>query len=326
MTAADSSALAIGIDLGGTLLRIALVTRSGEVVWRKRVPSGGAGPRERLLTSLDALLEEAAGPGGSRTIQGLGMGLAGPVDPETGVLYAPPYLPNLDGFSLKSYCESRHPWPVYVGNDATLAGLGEYMYGRGAGARMLVYLTVSTGIGAGIVVDGKLFTGAFGMAGELGHICIDPHGPPCACGSQGCLGSLASGTGIAENAVRRLRQGQPSALTDIAGGDLDRITSEMVFLAASKNDMLASGVVQDAALALGCGLVTILHSFNPDKIVLGGGVSREWERLRPIVENYVDVHVMDHIKKLGFTIDVSLLGDDAGLLGAAALVWSSSGS
>ena len=146
-----------------------------------------------------------------------------------------PIFPTLDGFSLKSYWEGKHAWPVYAGNDATLGALGEYMYGLGAGAKMLVYLTISTGIGAGIVTGGQLLTGAYGMAGELGHICVDPHGPPCACGGQGCLGALASGTGIAENAVRRLRQGQPSALTDMAGGDLDRVTSEMVFQAASRN-------------------------------------------------------------------------------------------
>ena len=326
MTTPNTDPLAIGIDLGGTLLRIALVERTGEVVWRKRVRTEGHESKDRLLARLDALLEETVDEADPRPIQGVGLALAGPVDPDTGVLYAPPYVPTLDGFSLKSYWEGKHPWPVYSGNDATLAALGEYMYGLGAGARTLVYLTISTGIGAGIVTGGQLFTGAHGMAGELGHICVDPHGPPCACGSQGCLGALASGTGIAENAVRRVRQGQPSALTEIAGGDLDRVTSEMVFLAASRNDMLASGVVQDAALALGCGFVTILHSFNPDRIVLGGGVSQEWERLRPIVESYVEAHAMDHIRKMGFTIEVSRLGDDAGILGAAALVWSSSGS
>ena len=326
MTGASTDPLAIGIDLGGTLLRIALVERSGEVVWRKRVRSEGRESRDRLLARLDSLLEETVDEAAPRPIQGVGLALAGPVDPDTGVLYAPPYLPTLDGFSLKAHWESSHPWPVYAGNDATLAALGEYMYGLGAGAKMLVYLTISTGIGAGIVTDGQLLTGAYGMAGELGHIIVDPHGPPCACGSQGCLGALASGTGIAENAVRRLRQGQPSALTEMTEGDLSRITSETVFLAASRNDMVATGVVQEAALALGCGFVTILHSFNPDRIVLGGGVSQEWERLRPIVESYVDAHVMDHIKKLGFTIEVSPLGDDAGILGAAALVWSSAGS
>ena len=283
MTGASTDPLAIGIDLGGTLLRIALVERSGEVVWRKRVRSEGRESRDRLLARLDSLLEETVGEAAPRPIQGVGLALAGPVDPDTGVLYAPPYLPTLDGFSLKAHWESSHPWPVYAGNDATLAALGEYMYGLGAGAKMLVYLTISTGIGAGIVTDGQLLTGAYGMAGELGHIIVDPHGPPCACGSQGCLGALASGMGIAENAVRRLRQGQPSALTEMTEGDLSRITSETVFLAASRNDMVATGVVQEAALALGCGFVTILHSFNPDRIVLGGGVALEWERLRPIV-------------------------------------------
>ena len=323
MTTQTGGPLAIGIDLGGTLLRIALIERSGAVLWRKRIPTEGRESRDSLLRRMDALLEEAADEAAPRPVQGVGLALAGPVDPETGVMYAPPHLPSLDGFSLKSYWESKHPWPVYVGNDATLAALGELRFGLGAGAKTLVYLTISTGVGGGVVTDGKLFTGAYGMAGELGHICVDPHGPPCGCGGQGCLEALASGTAIAANAVRRLQFGQASALTEMAGGDLSRITSETVFLAASRNDMLAVGVVQEAALALGCGLVTILHSFNPDRIVVGGGVSQEWERLRPIVESYVDAHVMDHVKKLGFTISVSPLGDDAGLLGAAALVWDS---
>ena len=196
MTGPNSDALAISIDLGGTLLRIALVECSGEVVWRKRVPSEGRESKDRLLGRLDALLEEAVNEASPRPIQGVGLGLAGPVDPETGVLYAPPYVPVLDGFSLKSHWESRHPWPVYAGNDATLAATGRiYVRAGRRGQDALVYLTISTGIGAGIVTDGQLLTGAYGMAGELGHIIVDPHGPPCACGSQGCLGALASGTG-----------------------------------------------------------------------------------------------------------------------------------
>ena len=313
--------VALVMDLGGNWIRVALVSEPGEVLWRERQPTRAQEGREDIIGRIDSLLYQGISQAGERKIAGIGLGLAGPIDPDTGIMYDPPNIPALDGVSLKSLWEPRVEWPVLVGNDATLAALGEYRYGAGADARMLVYLTVSTGIGGGVVIDGRPMMGARGMAGELGHMTVDRNGPIDKCGNVGCLEGLASGTAIGDMARRRLTGKGGSIIEDLVGGELDRISAETVFEAAGRGDPVAKGVIDEAGRALGAGLVNVLHIFNPDVIVIGGGVSREWEHLRPSVESHIEAHAMGHVRRLGFKLAVSTLGDDIGLLGAAALVW-----
>ena len=313
--------VALVMDLGGNWIRVALATRDGELLWRERQPtsSGEGGPA--VIDRIGQLLQRGISQAGGRRIAGIGMGLAGPVDPDTGIMYNPPHIPGLDGVSLKSLWEKELKWPVLVGNDATLAALGEYRYGSGAGARALVYMTISTGIGGGVVIDGRPMMGAFGMAGELGHMCIDVDGPRCPCGGVGHLEAIASGTAIADAARRRVAEKGESVMGEMVSGELELISSETVFEAAAGGDPPAREILDYAARALGAGLVNVLHVFNPDVIVLGGGVSRNWDYLRPTVESYIEAQSMAHVKRLGFKLTVSSLGDDIGLLGAAALVW-----
>ena len=315
--------VALVMDVGGNWIRVALVTPGGDIIWRDRVPTmaqeDGQAVIERIESMRDAGVSQAEG----REIAGIGLGLAGPIDPETGIMYSPPNIPGLDGVSIKSLWENRVEWPVLVGNDATLAALGEYRYGRGVGAHTLVYLTVSTGIGGGVVVNGRPLMGANGMAGELGHTCIDINGPVCKCGSAGCLEALASGTAIADTARRRLSEGGASMMRGMVSGDPSGISSATVFEAAALGDPLSREILEDVARSLGAGLVNILHTFNPDVIVIGGGVSLNWDYLEPSVQAYIHEHAMSHIQKLGFRLEVSSFGDDIGLLGAAALVWQS---
>ncbi len=313
--------LAVVLDMGGNWTRAALATPSGEILWKERTPTEAKDGTEAIIARVLALVDRAIYQARDGRVAGIGMGLAGPIDPETGVMYDPPNLPALDGVSLKSVLEKRMEYPVAVGNDATLAALGEYSYGDGAGARTLVYMTVSTGIGGGVVIEGRPLMGANGMAGELGHMTVDTNGPRCKCGHVGCLETLASGTAIAERG-KRLVEGQGSnALSSLVDGHADRVSAETVFQAAAQGDAPARGVLDDVSRALGAGLVNLLHIFNPDVIVMGGGVSNEWESLRPGVELYIETHAMAHVRKLGFKLLVSSLGDDIGLLGAAALVW-----
>ena len=319
------ASLAVVMDLGGTRVRVALANPEGEIIWSERAPTMAHQSGQEVVARMEAMLDRAIAEAGESAVAGVGIGLAGPVDPETGTMYSPPNIPSLDGVSFKALWEPKYRWPILVGNDATVAALGEYRYGVGAGARTLVYITVSTGIGGGIVVDGRPLMGAHGMAGELGHMCVDINGPPCKCGSKGCLERLASGTAIATNARARLQGVKSSKLGDMVSGDLDRIAAEDVFKAAAQGDPVAGATIDEAARALGCGLVNVLHIFNPDVIVIGGGVSRDWEQLGPGVEAYIEANAMSHVRKLGFRIAVSSLGDDIVLLGAAALVWQHSG-
>ncbi len=313
--------VAVVIDLGGTQVRAALATPGGQLLWRDRRPSGAGEGKDALIARVEAAIDDAISRVDQGRIAGIGMGLAGPIDPETGIMYSPPNLSALDGVSLKSLMQRKVSGPVLSGNDATLAALGEYTYGAGLGARMLVYMTISTGIGGGVVIQGRPMMGANGMAGELGHMSVDRNGPRCKCGQVGCLESIASGTAIGDTARGLLREKRDSVMAGMVSGDLDKVSSATVFEAARGGDALAREILEDVAAALGTGLVNVLHIFNPDVIVLGGGVSNNWDYLKPQVESYIQTHAMDHIRRLGFRLEVSPLGDEVGLLGAAAMVW-----
>ena len=313
--------VALVMDLGGNWIRVALIAEDGELLWRERVPTVAQDERPAVIARMEALLHQAISRVGDRRVAGIGLGLASPVDPNTGIMHNPPNIPVLDGVSFKSLWGKSVQWPILVGNDATLAALGEYRYGAGAGAHTLVYMTISTGIGGGVVINGHPMMGAYGMAAELGHMCIDRNGPPCKCGGVGCLESFSSGTAIADTARRRLEAGVASTMADMVSGELGRISAEMVFEAAVRGDPVAREILEEAAQALGAGMVNILHIFNPDVIAIGGGVSGNWDYLQPTVRSYIEAHAMSHIQKLGFRLEISTLGDDIGLLGAAALVW-----
>ena len=215
--------VAVVMDLGGTQMRVAVADWAGAILWREAEPTRAQESQAKVIARMEAILGRGIAQVGGRTLAGIGIGLAGPVDPATGIMYDPPNIRCLDGVSFKALWEKRFRWPVLVGNDATLAALGEYRYGAGAGAHTLVYMTVSTGIGGGVVVEGQPLMGAYGMAGELGHMCVDLNGPPCQCGGSGCLERIASGTAIAETARRRrggdglLRDGRPGLLASQAG-------------------------------------------------------------------------------------------------------------
>ena len=319
---ADDGPFALAIDLGGTWVRAALVARAGRIAWRGRVLTGSQEPRDVIVGRVNDLISEALSGKAGDKVAGIGIAVASPVDPDTGIMYAPPNLMHLDGVSFKKIWSDKGRWPVLTGNDATLAALGEYTYGAGKESKTLVYITQSTGIGGGIVADGRLVEGAHGMAGEIGHMCIDASGPLCKCGHRGCLESYASGTAIAE-AARSLAQSRTdSVLADMVDGDLGELTSEHVFQAARAGDETSGEILGRVSQAMGVGLVNVLHLFNPDTIVMGGGVSQNWDYLRPMVEEYLQGNSMEHIRKLGYRIVVTSLGDDVGLLGAAALVWS----
>ena len=210
--------VAVVMDWGGTWARAAVIDRAGESLWQSRVANPEDDAQAVLMDSSYRLLTEAIGWCSAYEIVGVGIAVAGPVDGETGTLYDPPNLPALDGVSLKARWEPLVGYPVWVGNDANLAALGEFHYGAGRDAasqgtppKTLVYVTVSTGIGGGVVNRGQVFLGASGLAAEIGHMTIDRSepAPQCKCGNRGCLESLASGTAIAR--IARAQAGRNRA-------------------------------------------------------------------------------------------------------------------
>ena len=266
----------VAVDWGGTWCRMALIDRQGEVLWQERRRNPQGGDADAYLALGETLLAEAFGLEGFRPA-GIGIAVAGPVDPVSGILYQPPNLTALDGVSLKRVWQERYDVPIVVGNDANLAAVGEYHFGAGREAiragqpvRSLFYVTVSTGIGGGVMEGGKLLLGANGLTAEVGHTTVDTaaDAPRCQCGKQGCLEAVSSGTAIANFARSRLAEGRrdDSALAALAP---EEITSGAVVAAAAGGDAFANAVMARAVDGLAVGLANAVHLFNPDLIILG---------------------------------------------------------
>jgi glucokinase len=270
-----AGALLLGVDVGGTTIAAGAVTLSGEVILEQRVPTRDRGPGRAVETIgalVDALRAEAAHLG--RALEGVGVGVPGPVDPVTGrVGEHVPHVPELAGRALAVELAGRAGLPVFVDNDVNALALGEWTFGAGRGARSLVVLAPGTGFGAGIVLDGRLVRGVAGFGGELGHTTVNFDGPPCWCGGHGCLAVYASGRGIAEAARARVAGHAGAALLGAAGGDPQAITAPLVFRAAAEGEPVASSVVDEACRALGAMLGTVINGLNPEVVVITGGVA-----------------------------------------------------
>lgn len=301
----------LAIDLGGTRLRLALFRERGAPP--VRVARLATRPEEGFERVLDRIATAARELLGGEPMTRAALAAPGPLDPRSGVLLRPP---NLRGWPAEApigaALSERLGAPVVVDNDANVAALGEWRASAGRGVDDLVYFTVSTGIGGGIIVGGRLLHGVHGYAGELGHLMIEADGPPCLCGGRGCLETLASGTAIARLARERLAAGEPSRLTPDA-------TAADVFAAAAAGDRLAASVVERAMWRLGIGVVNALHLFDPALVILGGGVTNAGRLVFDPVERAVARLAMPAFRQT--PVVRAALGDDAGLYGAAVLAF-----
>jgi glucokinase len=308
----------LAMDIGGTKLALGLVSAEGRILQREEIPTRAAEGPERVLARLMELArsmrEQAAS---SHALRRVGIACAGPLDREAGLILDPPNLPGWTRIALKDRVEQALGLPSVLDNDANAAALGEFRYGAGQGARSLVYLTVSTGIGGGIVLDGRLWHGLGDSAGEIGHMTIDPDGPPCGCGNQGCLEALASGPAIARRAREALRGGRPSRLRD-----LPEATAADVVRLAGEGDALAAEVWAAAVQALALGVGAAVTILAPERVIIGGGVAQAGDALfvplRREVRQRVKLVAVESVPILP-----AALGRDVGILGAAALALES---
>jgi len=308
----------IGIDLGGTRLRVALADRAGVIVRRRAVPTLAEEGRNAVLGRILAETRTILDPLPLANLAAVAVAVPGPVDPCNGVVYRPPNLPGWGDVNLKSILEQELTVPVFVGNDANLAALAEHKFGAGRGASQLVYVTMSTGVGGGIVSNGELLLGSWGGAAEIGHMTIDLNGPRCSCGNFGCLEAMASGTAITREAKWRIAKGTASVLSERVGGNLDELRAQFIVQAAQEGDELAGEVIEWAAYNLGVGLANVMHLFDPDIIIIGGGVANAWNLLMPAIQRALRERAMEVYTRRTCIVH-SELGDDAGLLGAVAL-------
>jgi glucokinase len=312
----------LALDLGGTKIITAAVLSTGEIVSRKySLTLADEGPWP-IINKLSSAVAETMAQAKLKTsdIAGIGIAAAGIIDTKEGIVTTSPNLPGWRDVPLRDIIAERLGLTTYLINDASAAALGEHRFGAGRGVDNLIYLTVSTGIGGGIIIDGELYLGADGCAGEIGHMIIETHGPQCNCGKFGCLEALASGSAMTKESVRRLNQGEKSSIIRLVDGRLESITAETVSLAARKGDSLACDIVARAATYLGIGLANLVNIFNPELIVIGGGVSK--------MGNMLLAPARKAISEIAFKLPArtarivrARLGSNAGIIGAAVYVF-----
>jgi glucokinase len=306
----------VAVDLGGTNIRAAFYPEGQPPAAKTTTrPTRAADGAQAVLDHINEAIEALGLPAEARASLAIAIGAPGPLDRDRGVIVHAPNLPGWLDLPLGQILHNHWSCPVFVENDANLAALGEWRFGAGRGAHHLIMLTLGTGIGGGIIVDDRLVRGAQGLAGELGHIPIQPFGPLCSCGKPGHLEAMASGPAIA----RQVRE-RGGLQSEGAAGDA---TAEEIAAAARAGDPVALSVLQVAAQALGMALAGLVHTFNPERIILGGGVARAGG---PFLED-VKRALLDSLMSPAFSerLDVlpSSLGDEAALLGGLALVQTS---
>ena len=312
---------ALVADVGGTQTRVALVDPAGSVTARHSTATLAHEGRDAVMERLAGALQHVASAQPT-DIKGIGLSLASPVEPGTGVMYNPPNLgPEWNLYTPVPLLQERLSLPVVAENDATLGAVGEHAFGAGRGSSNMVYMTVSTGIGGGVIINDRLYTGTSGFGGEIGHMTIDQNGPMDNCGNIGCLEALASGTALARMAQERLRAGESSLILELAGGSVEAADARMVVQAARQDDPLARSLVQDIARSLASGIITLMHIFDPQLIVIGGGLGQNLDMFMPTIESEVKRRAMAHFQG-AVPVAKSQLGDDVSLLGAAALIFS----
>jgi glucokinase len=308
----------IAVDLGGTNLRVASFTRdqppAAELI---KIPTlASEGPDvviTRMIEAIHSIL-----PKKKQDLR-IGVGSPGPLDPFEGVILNTPNMPGWKNVPLCARLSEHFSCPVMLENDGNLAALGEWRHGAAQGTQNMIYLTISTGIGGGVIVDGKLLRGARGLAGELGHMTVERDGPKCGCGQRGHLEAIAAGPAIARNALERLEMGENSILTEMVR-DPEPLTATDVGRAARMKDPLALEVVGEAGKHIGRHLACLVHAFNPEMIVLGGGVSRIGYPFFDFIEQALHKHVMHPMYVEDLPLMPAKLGDEAGLIGAMVMV------
>ena len=273
----------VGIDLGGTNIVCGCVAEDGSALQGvKSAPTGAEeGPDavvRRILATAEASVAEARSTVPKADIIGVGVGAPGPLDTRTGMVLMTPNLGWVN-MPLRQRVQEGLGLRTALDNDANCAVLGEAWMGAARGVRIAVGLTIGTGIGGGIIIDGRLFHGASDIAGEVGHMTIDAHGRRCKCGNYGCVEAYASGPNIALRAVEALQAGSSSSLPSYVGGDLNRITAQTVYQAAQAGDALALEVVHDTARYLGAAVASLINIFNPEAVIIVGGVTLAGESL-----------------------------------------------
>jgi glucokinase-like ROK family protein len=311
---------AVGVEIGVDFISVLLTDFTANILWKQRVVSDPAEAQIDIIDHTSELIQQAIDMGlheGLRPL-GIGLGVPGLVDIRQGKLA---FAPNLrwTNVPLRLILTQRFNLPSFVENEANAAALGEYYFGVARGVDSFIYLSAGIGLGGGVMIDGKLFRGSSGYAGEVGHMTIDPGGELCGCGKYGCWETKVGPRAVLRRVRKILADGAHSVITDLAGGDLDRVTFDIVVQAARVNDPVALEALQDVGKYLGIGVVNLINIFNPELIVLGGALSVANEFLLPVIRGTVcESALKPSCENIRF--EASGHGEDACVMGAVALV------
>lgn len=311
---------AVGVDLGVDFIAVILTDFTANVLWRRRVDSDPAEDQARILERAINLTADAVEAGLGLGLRPLGIGLGAPglVDLQEGRLI---FAPNLrwSDVPLRLIWSQHFALPVFVENEANAAALGEYYFGAARGVENFIYLSAGIGLGGGVVIDGRLFRGSQGYAGEIGHMTVDPQGELCGCGRRGCWETQVGPLAVLRRVRQTLETGAPSYLIELSGGDLSRLSMELVVQAARGGDPVALQALNDVARSLETGITNLIHIFNPEMIVLGGALNLAADFLLKQIEAGVHESALKPPGEL-IRFAASAHGADAGVMGAAALV------
>lgn len=308
----------IGIDIGGTNITVALVTGNGEILRKIRFPTRAEEGKTKtikcILKALGAIMKGLR----SNSIEGIGIGAAGDIDQDRGVVRFSPNLLWKD-VPIVRLIREKFNLKVVLDNDANAAAWATYILETGRKVKNLLCITLGTGVGGGIILNGRIYHGASGSAGEIGHMTLNPQGQRCRCGNYGCLETYIGSAYIVKKAIREIRKGEKSLIKKIAGGNLKSVTPETIQAAALKGDKLARRIWKEAGEYLGIALSGVINLLNPEVIVFGGGVARAGELIfKPMKAEIRKRTFKTPFEKVKFTC--TRFGEDLGVIGAALLI------
>jgi glucokinase len=318
----SKDSLVVALDLGGTNARLALVDSNGQIMARWAWATATMPDQEALLATLAADLgvcqEKAAELGAE--IKGMCLGVAGRVLPQEGRVDFSPNIPVLNNCQLVARLQPQSPWPLWLENDANLFALGEYWLGAGQGHPNMLGITLGTGVGGGLILDGRLWSGSAGTSGEIGHMTVDPEGRKCHCGNRGCLETMASGFWAVTWVKEQLDKGAGSWLRELYEADPEALQGETLVVAALQRDPLALKAFERVGRSLGQAIAGVVHLLGLSRVVIGGGFARAWEVFELFLQEEL-YRRLTLFPREALSVVPAQLGDDAGLIGAAKLAW-----
>jgi glucokinase len=319
MNSADNKPV-VGLDLGGTKILAAVVSPDGRILSRAKKKTKANKGAEAVLERISKVIQSAIEEAGlqSTDLAGIGAGSPGPLDPDTGIIVTAPNL-GWENVNLKKYLEEIFGIPAFIDNDVNVGTLGELRLGAGKGISSAVGIFVGTGIGGGIILDGKLYRGFNKTAGEIGHMVLDPSGPVCGCGQKGCLEALASRTAISRMIEESLADGKKSIITKVSKRDIPKLKSRDLAVAFQEGDKVVTSALRKSAHYVGLAIGSLINFLNPEMFILGGGVVEAVEAfyLNEVTQSatgYAFAHASKNVR-----IVAAQLGDDSGVIGASQL-------